>query len=125
MNFLKTAVTGLFKAIHDLFTSPAAQQIAERALAQAGQIATQIYPVVEQIAAATPNRTDDQIIACINSYGLMGLVDPTMSDKASVLHNIALAVVQKLMPGVGSSVASLAIEAAYQAVKANAQPKAA
>jgi hypothetical protein len=124
MNWLQKAASGLVHYIHDLFTSPEARQRAEAAFEQAGTIAAKIYPIVKEIAALTPNRTDDEIIACIEQFGLTGLIDQTKPDKGDVLHDIASAVATKEF-GASGSLASFAIETAYQALRANAEPKAA
>jgi hypothetical protein len=123
MNWLSKALQGIGNFFTNLFTNKDAQNHMLAVLDQAGTIANAIYPIVKQVAALTPNRTDDEIVAAIDTLGVMGLVDPTVKDKADVLHNIVLAACQKMMPGVGSSVLSLAIETAYQVLKANVAAK--
>lgn len=125
MTWLTSALKGIGRQIVTLCTSSDARKRAEAAIARAGELAVQLYPVVERVAAMTPNRTDDEIISCINTFGLMGLVDPHATDKTDTLHNIALTVAGRYFPGANGSLLSLAIETAYQAFKANAQPKAA
>jgi hypothetical protein len=123
MNWLSKALRGIGDFLTNLFTNKDAQNHMLAALDQAGKIANAIYPIVKQVAALTPNRTDDEIVAAIDALGVMGLVDPAAKDKADVLHNIVLAACQKMMPGVSSSVLSLAIETAYQVLKANVAAK--
>jgi hypothetical protein len=123
MNWLSKALRGIGSFFADLFTNKDAQNHMLSVLDQAGKIANAIYPIVKQVAALTPNRTDDEIVAAIDALDVMGLVDPTVKDKADVLHNIVLAACQKMMPGVSSSVLSLAIETAYQVLKANVAAK--
>jgi hypothetical protein len=123
MNWLSSALRGIGHFFTGLFTNKAAQDHALAVLEEAGKVAATLYPIVKQVATLTPNRTDDEIVAAIEAFGLAGLVDPTLKDKAAVLHDIVLAVAKKIVPGVGSSILSLAIESAYQVLKANVATK--
>jgi len=126
MNWLVKALTGIGSAIAGIFATPAAQTRVTSVLKTAGELAVQLYPTIEAIAAVTPNRTDDQIVAAVQKFGVLGIVDPNQPDKAAVLHDIALNVAKNTVAStVASSVISLAIETAYQAFKANAAEKAA
>lgn len=118
-------IKSLFTGVDHLFTDKNAQKRALAALEKAGEVARVVYPLVSVIAAATPNRTDDEILHVINSYGLFGLVDPDRPDKSAVLREIAVTVAAKgLAKGTAASLISLGVETAVQALKANAESKA-
>ena len=126
MNWIVKALTGIGGMIAGIFTTPAAQTHVIAVLKTAGELAVQLYPTIEAIAAVTPNRTDDQIVTAVQKFGVLGIVDPNQPDKAAVLHDIALNVAKNTVAStVASSVISLAIETAYQAFKANAAEAAA
>jgi hypothetical protein len=74
-------------------------------------------PLCQAIAAATPNRTDDEILACYQKYGLSHLFDAN-KDKGVLLHDLAVAIVQDTVKDQSKvSLINLAIEVCVGALK--------
>lgn len=73
-------------------------------------------PFVEAIAAATPNRTDDEIIETYQKYRKEGLYDPTKPAEL-LLRDLAVAILRDYAPGTAGRVLILAVELAYNAFR--------
>lgn len=69
------------------------------------------------IAAMTPTRADDEIIALIKRYAVPVVWNPA-GDRGDVLRDIALAALRKQFPAASTSDLNRAIEVAVGAIKA-------
>ncbi len=113
MNAIKTFLYKIISAFRS-------NQLQTR-LAQAYNILQTVLPIVREIAALTPTRADDEIIALIEHYALPKVETPlTDQQKADILRNSAVTLVKRELnrAGVSDSVISLAVEQAVQVVKA-------
>ena len=116
-----------FSAIHRFFASlftPAGQEKITIALGQAESLVQAVMPVVETIAAATPNRTDDEIVAVVKKYCVPVSIPAgpmTNADKGSLLLQTAVTAAEvgvSAATGIPTSVLTLAVQAVYTALKA-------
>jgi len=70
-------------------------------------------PIVEVIAAMTPTRIDDEILAAYRRFGLEQLFDPR-KDKAVLLRDLAVEVLrQKIRDPLPRRLLNLIVELAY------------
>lgn len=124
MKWLKKALRTLVSWIADLFRSEDARKNMEQRMATVAEIARIAYPLVERVAALTPTRADDEILAAANELGVPLLLDPA-ADRSQVLRDIVQqALLRKVLPALSGSSVSLinaAIELAVQLLKANVE----
>ena len=59
-------IGSLFHKLHDIFAGDKARAAFDRVLS----ISQLALPIVKEIAAITPNRTDDEIVAAYEKYGV-------------------------------------------------------
>lgn len=74
-----------------------------------------IYSIVEAAAAATPNKTDDEIVNLSYRLGVPELWGDR--SKEEVIRSMVAAAAKEALPDVPDSVLNTAIEAAYLAIK--------
>ena len=111
MNFLQS----FLKRLTDIFRSDRAK----RAFAEVERIVPVALPIVERIAALTPNRTDDEIVAAFRYYGVpfiegLASVNPT----GALLELASSAVAQRLPAGTAKNIVQTAVQIAVTASKA-------
>jgi hypothetical protein len=113
MKFLRTII----QKIVGFFSSHRAQA----ALEKAAELVPQALPVVRRIAALTPNRTDDEIVAAFEKYGVpcaqQYLATPVAA-RGYVLLQLATAVLAAQFPGVATNVLNTAVQLAVTGNKA-------
>jgi hypothetical protein len=115
MNFLGS-LAHFFTSIKDFFSKPSVAAAFDKALS----LVPEAIPVVEQIAALTPTRTDDEIIAAFKHFFIpldTALLAVPQDQRGMLLFNLAVAAVQKLVPAGASSIIGLAVQAAVTALK--------
>ncbi|HZP17100.1 MAG TPA: hypothetical protein VFB00_03985 [Terriglobales bacterium] len=119
-----------FAAVRGFFAylfSPAGQAKVETALGQAESLVQAVMPVVEAVAAATPNRTDDEIVALVKRYAVPVTIPATPmtdADKGALLLQTAVTAAEvgvSACTGVPVSVITLAVQTAYTAMHAAAK----
>jgi hypothetical protein len=111
------SISSFFHAVANIFRSDKAK----RAFELASQIVPVALPIVEQIAALTPNRTDDEILAAFEHFG-MPAIPAGIADPGAALLALATAVVgEKMPPGTPKSILQLGIQAAVTGMKSSAQ----
>lgn len=110
------AIKAFFARIVSFFTSDKLQH----RLSQAYDILETVLPIVEQIAAITPTRADDEIVALAHQFLVPFPERPmTEAQKAEYLRNTAVIAVRRtLTKFVPDSVIGLAVELAVNVVKA-------
>ena len=93
----------------------------QAALDQAAHIAQVALPIVEQIAALTPTRTDDEIIAAYKHFAVP-VIDAQVSGgiggAGAALLSLGTAVVQAQFPGLPVSLVQTGVQLAVTAYKA-------
>lgn len=116
MNHLES----FFRWFVGLFTSPKGQAV----LSTIANLAQQAEPIVEIIAAATPNKTDDEILAAYKQYGvpvMIQLANNNQKAAGAALLDLATTLLQrKVGSGVAWNVLNSAAQLAYSAYKAKA-----
>lgn len=86
-------------------------------LIEVGPYVNWAYPIVQEIAVLTPNRTVQEIINAYKTLGFPELFDPSVPKETS-LHDLAVKVLNTTHPTpLASYLANLVIEAAYAAYK--------
>lgn len=111
MNWLKS-IAKFFKALFSPETAAAIQ----KGIETAAPYIKQALEVVKVIAALTPTRADDEILALLEKYGLPAILEPG-ANRAEILRQVALAELQKKYPGISDRTLNRAIEIALGAVK--------
>jgi hypothetical protein len=119
-------ITSFFKKVGSAFASlftPAGQKKVLAALGQAEALVQEVLPVVEMIAAATPNKTDDEIVALVKKWCVPITIPAgplTDADKGSLLLQTSITAATQTIAGatgVPTPVLTLALQAAYVVVK--------
>jgi hypothetical protein len=113
VKFLKTII----QKIVGFFSSRNAQAALERAAA----LVPQALPIVKQIAALTPTRTDDEIVAAFEKFGVpcaQQYLSTPIASRGYVLLQLATAVLAAQFPSVATNVLNTAIQLAVTGAKA-------
>ncbi len=115
MNFFKP-----FKAIGKFFKNVFSKKTLaaiESTLNKVGPIVQVALPVVRQIAALTPMRTDDEILRLLDHYGITKVV--TAENRAIVLRDVAVEALKTKynLTDQETSMLNLAVELAVQTMK--------
>lgn len=113
MNFLKS----FFKSLTGIFKSGAAEKVFNKV----AELVPKALPIVETIAALTPTRTDDEIVALFEAYGvplLVKLTDMPAEKRGYLLLDVATETMKKRYPGTSTSVINSAVQLAVAAIKA-------
>ena len=130
MKFIGSFFQKVGSAFASLFTA-SGQKKALAALGQAEALVQEVLPVVEMIAAATPNKTDDEIVALIKKWCVPVSIPAgplTDADKGSLMLQTAITAATQTVAvatGVPTPVLTLAIQAAYVVIKSVSPAKAA
>jgi hypothetical protein len=115
MNWLKNIFANAKSFFSKLFGPNADAFIA--LIEQLAPLVNKAYPVVKKIAALTPNKTDDAIIAAYEELGFKGLFVAGM-DKSLALRDLAKKLLIATNPDpVSDYIANTAIELAYAKYK--------
>jgi len=77
-----------------------------------------VYPIVEIVAAATPNKVDDEILTLARQWGVNAILDGS-KPKGEVLKDVAVKIARQKLPDVPKEILSRAVEVAYQQMKAS------
>jgi hypothetical protein len=114
VKFLKTII----QKILSFFTSSKAQAALERA----AELVPFALPIVKQIAALTPTRADDEIVAAFDKFAVPGaqqyLATP-VAQRGYVLLQLATAALALQFPGLATNVLNTAVQLAVTGVKAS------
>lgn len=113
MKFLKSVV----QKIVSFFTSGQA----EAALTQACELVPKALPIVEDLAALTPDRTVQQIEAAFQKYGVpysQQVLAAAPSERGYVLLGLATRVLAQQFPGVATNILNTAVQLAVTGAKA-------
>lgn len=112
MSFL----TSIAQTIASLFQSKASKA----ALTNAASLVTLATPVVQEIAVLTPNRTDDEIAAAYQKFGVVlsqaALATP-VAQRGELLAELATQVLAAKYPGVATSIVNAAVTLALTCVQ--------
>jgi len=113
MKFLKSVI----QKIVAFFTSGKA----EAALNQAAELVPKALPIVQEIAALAPNRTDQEILAVFQKFAVPGaaqyLATP-VAQRGYVLLQLASQVLAAEVPGVATNILNTAVQLAVTGSKA-------
>jgi hypothetical protein len=126
MKLISQFFARLGNAIKSLFT-PEGQKKALAALGQAETLVQYVMPVVEMVAAATPNKTDDEIVAIVKRWSVpISIPTGPMTDqeKGSLLLQTAVVAATTTVAettGIPNSVITLAVQTAYTILRAAAR----
>lgn len=94
---------------------------AEAALNQAAELVPQALPIVEEIAALAPNRTDQEILALFQKFAVPGaaqyLAAPS-EKRGYVLLQLASEVLAAQVPGVATHILDTAVQLAVTGARA-------
>jgi hypothetical protein len=107
MKFLSNLIRKLFS----IFSS----KKAEAALSQAVELVPQALPIVKEIAALTPNRSDNEIIAAFEKYAIPGAtayLGTPPAKRGYVLLQLATQVLASKLPGVSTTILNTAVQLA-------------
>lgn len=116
MKKVLSAIAGFFRRLFSKETADALNS----ALQEAAPYVEMALPIVRQIAALTPTRTDDLILAAYDAYGLKDLWDSS-KPKDVMLRDLAVAVVRNAAKtDVASRILVLAVELAYSTYRKEA-----
>lgn len=113
MNFLKQVI----RKIVGFFVSGGA----EAALTQAAELVPKALPIVQEIAALAPNRTDQEILALFQKFAVPGAAQylATPAEKRGyVLLQIASEVLAAEVPGIATHILDTAVQLAVTGAKA-------
>jgi hypothetical protein len=94
---------------------------AEAVLNEAADLVPKALPVVEQIAAMVPNKTDQEILAAFRKYAVPGaaafLATP-LPQRGYVLLHLATEVLAGEFPGTATNILNAAVQLAVTGFKA-------
>ena len=94
---------------------------AEAVLTEAANLVPKALPIVEQIAAMVPNRTDQEILAAFQKYAVPGaaafLATP-LAQRGYVLLHLATEVLANEFPGTATNILNTAVQIAVTGSKA-------
>lgn len=113
MNFLKNAL----KKLVEFFTSGKAEKAFNAAVA----LVPKALPIVQTIAALTPNKADDEIAAAFAKYAVpfnAAWLDAPRSQRGYLLLHLATEVLADEAPGVATNVLNTAVQLAVTGAKA-------
>lgn len=114
------SIKNFFVALINLFRKPSVQAAFDRAEHIAMDVA---LPIAKTIAALTPTRADDEIIAAFEHFAVpldKALLAVPVDKRGMVLFDLGTNAVLNLLPvGTARSIAGLAVQAAVTALKAS------
>jgi hypothetical protein len=113
MKFLKSAI----QKIVSFFTSGRA----EAALTRACELVPKALPIVQELAALTPDKTVQQIEAAFQKYGVPfseQVLAAEPSKRGYVLLDLATSVLAQQFPGEATNILNTAVQLAVTGVKA-------
>jgi hypothetical protein len=113
MKFLKSVI----QKIVGFFTSGKA----EAALNQAAELVPMALPIVQEITALAPNKTDQEILAVFQKYAVPGAqqyLSTPVAQRGYVLLQLATQVLAQKVPGVATNILNAAVQLAVTGSKA-------
>ena len=113
MNFVKSVI----RKIVSFFGSGKA----EAALNQAAELVPRALPIVQEIAALAPNRTDQEILAVFQKFAVPGAAQYLAAPPAQrgyVLLQLATQVLAAEVPGVATHILDTAVQLAVTGSRA-------
>jgi phosphoglycerate dehydrogenase-like enzyme len=115
MKWLKNAFNSVRSFFGKLFDNDPEEFMA--LIEKVSPLVNKAYPIVKKIAALTPNKTDDAILAAYESLGFVGVFQAG-TDKGLALRDLAKKVLVASSPDpVTDYLANTAIELAYAKFK--------
>ncbi|SPE26005.1 hypothetical protein SBA3_1240004 [Candidatus Sulfopaludibacter sp. SbA3] len=94
---------------------------AEAVLNQAAELVPKALPIVQEIAAMVPNKTDQEILSAFQTYAVPGaaqfLATP-LAQRGYVLLHLATEVLAGQFPGVATNILNAAVQLAVTGSKA-------
>ncbi|MFB3828954.1 MAG: hypothetical protein ACE15B_19465 [Bryobacteraceae bacterium] len=105
-------ISGWLKRIAGWFRSGAA----EREFDRVARLLPAAMAIVERVAQATPNRTDDELAALAKAEGLPlvgSIVAAPGADRGLLLLKIASDLLARLAPGTPTRILNMAVQTAY------------
>jgi hypothetical protein len=94
---------------------------AEAVLEQAASLVPKALPIVEDIAALVPNKTDQEILAAFQKYAVPGaaqFLSTPLAQRGYVLLHLATEVLASQFPSVATNVLNTAVQFAVTGSKA-------
>ena len=113
MNFLKSLV----QKIVAFFKSGKA----EEALNTAAELVPKALPIVQEITALAPNKTDEEILAVFQKFAIPGAqqyLSTPVAQRGYVLLQLATQVLAQEVPGIATNILNSAIQLAVTGSKA-------
>lgn len=111
-------IKSLFSKILNFFTGGQA----EKAFNAVADLVPKVLPIVQMVAAITPTRADDEIIAAFQTYGVaenVALIRATPTDqRGGLLMQLATTVASRQWPGLATNILQSAIQLAVTGLKA-------
>ena len=113
MNFIKS----LFAKVLVFFTGGKAEKVFNAV----AELVPRAIPIVNAIAAMTPNKTDDEIAAAFAKYGQTFHADMLKSgmERGYLLLQLATTVLAEEFPNLATNVINSAVQLAVTGTKAN------
>ena len=111
----------LFKTIMQKIGAFFSTGKAEAALLQAAELVPKAAPIVQEIAALTPNRTDQEIAAAFEKFAVPGAAQylaASAGKRGYVLLQLASSILAAECPGVATHILDTAIQLALTGAKA-------
>lgn len=106
----------MFRFFKNLFSRKTLTAI-DNALHLAAPYVAMALPIVEEIIRLTPTRSDDEILALLQHFGVLKVFD-AQADRGVILRDIAVKVIRtKVKDPVKTSVLNLAVELAANSLK--------
>ncbi len=94
---------------------------AEAVLTEAANLVPKALPIVEQIAALAPNKTDQEILAAFKNYAVpdaASFLATPVAQRGYVLLHLATEVMAAEFPGTATNVLNAAVQLAVTGFKA-------
>ena len=125
LTWLKSAVAKVGSFVAGLFTEEGKKK-AEEALGKVASLSEIALPICSVVAAMTPNKTDDEVIAVVKTYlGVAavpaGSAPLTDQQKGDLLWDSAISAFKKAVSnktGLTDSILDAALQIAYTAMRA-------
>src|SRR3974377_794999 len=108
------AINNLIRKIIAFFTSGKA----EAALTQAAELVPKALPIIQEIAALCPNRTDQEIAAAYQNFAVpfsSQILSAPMGKRGYVLLQLATDILAAEFPGTATHILNTAIQLAFTA----------
>jgi flavoprotein len=114
-------ITNVIQKIVAFFSSAKA----EAALNQAAALVPKALPIVQELAAIAPNKTDQEILAAYQKYAVplaSHLLTANLAQRGYLLLQLATQVLAKNVPNVATNILDTAVQLAVTGTKAQVIP---